>query len=96
VSHVYVGFLSIVAKIRNYQRTLVHFSILNFMKTTKSSIVLQSGRQTGMAKRCWPHFLNLAMTPSYKLRSQHAIRTSPYDKKLSLAPVVQMHTCAFR
>lgn len=52
--------------------------------------LLQSGRQLKW-RSCWSHFLNLALTPMYKLISQHAVRNASYEQKLSLAPVMQTH-----
>jgi len=89
VSHFDVRFLSILTKIRNYQQILVKFLIPNFTKI--ASVIHGCYSRIGRLvwQSCWSHFLNLAWTPVYQLMSQHTIRTSSYEQKLSLAPVMQ-------
>jgi hypothetical protein len=91
VSHLDFSFLSILTKIRNYQQILVKFSIPNF--TNIASMIHSCYSPVGRLvwRSCWSHFLNLALTPVYKLMSQHTIRTSSYEVKLSFAPVMQTH-----
>jgi hypothetical protein len=63
VSHLDVRFLSILAKIRNYQQILVKFSIPNFMKI--ASLIHSCYSRVGILvwRSYWSHFLNLALTP---------------------------------